>query len=85
MNVRKGGRKKRTRERKGGKKAGRENKEECPVLLALAVLPGCTSKLTKHLVPGTGPGWVERDSGNKTGRDRQLSDAPKAASERGPS
>lgn len=31
-----------------------------PVLLALAVLQGCTLKLTKHLVPGT-------DCGRKRG------------------
>lgn len=59
MNVRRGGRKKRTTERKGGKREGREDKEESPLLPALAVLPGCTLKLTKRLVPGTGPGWAE--------------------------
>ena len=42
-----------------GKKEGRRGagegkiRKEHPVLPALAVLPGCTLKLTKHLIPGT--------------------------------
>lgn len=42
-----------------GKKEGRRGagegkiRNQHPVLPALAVLPGCTLKLAKHLVPGT--------------------------------
>lgn len=37
-----------------------KRRKKRPVLLALAVLQGCTLKLTKHLVPGT-------DCGRKRG------------------
>lgn len=67
MGGRKGGKKERRKEgtkmegsRKGGRKE-RENKKESLVPVTLTELPGCTLKLTKHLVPVPG----KRGSENK--------------------
>lgn len=45
-------------------------RKERPVLLALAVLQGCTLKLTKHLVPGTECGR-KRGWGGRGTKDRK--------------
>lgn len=43
-----------------------------PVLLALAVLQGCTLKLTKHLVPGTD--WAEAGVGTEGDQGQEGTD-----------